>query len=202
VKLLDRWKVLISGISLLPMAGSTLAQAGHLSLADANWQPNDKLQPPVFADTLNAPDTVNIYAAHRSHRSHRSHSSHSSHYSGSGGYSAPRYYSPPATSTRSYSAPSASSSTSSSNSLYQSSGTTSGTSSSTSKRRATNEQKSNLVTRVQTALMVRQYYQGTIDGVMGKATRGALMAFQMDSGLTVNGRMDTPSLNALGIKIP
>jgi His-Xaa-Ser repeat protein HxsA len=55
---------------------------------------------------------------------------------------------------------------------------------------------------VQTALMVRQYYQGSIDGVMGKATRGALMAFQMDSGLTVNGRMDTPSLNALGIKIP
>lgn len=45
MKLLDRWKVLISGISLLPMAGTTLAQAGHLSLADANWQPNDKLQP-------------------------------------------------------------------------------------------------------------------------------------------------------------
>lgn len=199
MKLLDRWKVLISGISLLPMAGTTLAQVGHLSLADANWQPNDKLQPPAFADTLNAPDTVNIYAAHRSHSSH---SSHSSHYSGSGGYSAPRYYNPPATSTRNYSAPSASSSTSRSNSLYQSSGTTSGTSSSTSKSRATNEQKSNLVTRVQTALMVRQYYQGTIDGVMGKATRGALMAFQVDSGLTVNGRMDTPSLNALGIKIP
>jgi His-Xaa-Ser repeat protein HxsA len=105
--------------------------------------------------------------------------------------------------TRSYSAPSSSSSTSNSNSLYQSSGTTTrGTSSSTSKSRATNEQKNNLVTRVQTALMMRQYYQGTIDGVMGKATRGALMAFQMDSGLTVNGRMDTPSLNALGIKIP
>lgn len=45
MKLLDRWKVLISGISLLPMAGTTLAQAGHLSLADANWQPKDKLQP-------------------------------------------------------------------------------------------------------------------------------------------------------------
>jgi His-Xaa-Ser repeat protein HxsA len=60
----------------------------------------------------------------------------------------------------------------------------------------------NLVTRVQTALMVRQYYQGPIDGVMGKATPGALMAFQMDSGLTINGRMDTPSFNALGIKIP
>ena len=65
MKLLDRWKVLISGISLLPMAGTALAHAGHLSLADANWQPNDKLQPPVFADTLNAPNTVNIYAAHR-----------------------------------------------------------------------------------------------------------------------------------------
>lgn len=54
MKLLDRWKILISGITLLPMAGTTLAQAGHTPLADANWQPNDKLQPPVFADTLKA----------------------------------------------------------------------------------------------------------------------------------------------------
>lgn len=79
MKLLDHWKVLISGISLLPMAGTTLAQAGHLSLADANWQPNDKLQPPVFSDTLNARDAVNIYAAHRSHSSHQSHSSQPGH---------------------------------------------------------------------------------------------------------------------------
>ncbi|MBP2261951.1 His-Xaa-Ser repeat protein HxsA [Pseudomonas sp. BP8] len=55
---------------------------------------------------------------------------------------------------------------------------------------------------MQTALTVRKYYQGAIDGLMGKATRGGLMAFQMDSALTVNGRMDTATLNALGIRIP
>lgn len=56
--------------------------------------------------------------------------------------------------------------------------------------------------RVQTALMVRKYYEGVIDGILGKTTRGALMSFQMDSGLQINGRMDTPTLNALGIRIP
>lgn len=201
MKLLDRWKVLISGISLLPVASTTLAQAGHLSLADANWQPNDKLQP-RYSPIRSMRQTPSTSMQHIARTAHRSHSSHSSHYSGSGGYSAPRYYSPPATSTQSYSTPSASSSAPSRNSLYQSSDTTNGATSGTSKSRATNEQKNDLVTRVQTALMVRQYYQGPIDGVMGKATRGALMAFQMDSGLTINGQMDTPSLNALGIKIP
>jgi len=56
--------------------------------------------------------------------------------------------------------------------------------------------------RVQTALTLKQYYHGAIDGVLGKSTRGALMSFQMDTGLTINGRMDTPTLNALGIRIP
>lgn len=56
--------------------------------------------------------------------------------------------------------------------------------------------------RVQTALTVRKYYEGAIDGILGKTTRGALMSFQMDSGLDINGRMDTATLNALGIRIP
>ncbi len=56
--------------------------------------------------------------------------------------------------------------------------------------------------RVQMALMVKQYYNGSIDGVLGNGTRGALMAFQADSNLQNHGRMDTPTLNALGIAIP
>lgn len=52
------------------------------------------------------------------------------------------------------------------------------------------------------ALMVKQYYTGPLDGMMGKQTRGAIMAFLADSGLDINGRADTPTLNALGIAIP
>jgi His-Xaa-Ser repeat protein HxsA len=50
--------------------------------------------------------------------------------------------------------------------------------------------------------MVKQYYTGRLDGVMGKQTRGSLMAFQADSGIEITGRLDTPTLNALGISIP
>jgi len=204
VKLLDRWKILLGGITLLPVAGTAFAQTNSLPLADASWEPRGNGQSPVFADTLNAPDAINMYAAHSSHRSH---SSHSSHYSGSGGYSAPRYYSPPPASTRSYTAPSSTHSSSSgstgsstSNSLYGPSG--SANNPSTTRTRPSEAQKNNLVMRVQTALMVRKYYFGKIDGMMGKGTRGALMSFQMDNALTVNGAMDTQTLNALGIRIP
>jgi len=68
--------------------------------------------------------------------------------------------------------------------------------------RPTQNDLAELVIRVQMALMIKQYYTGSLDGVMGKQTRGALMAFQADSGLEINGRMDTPTLNALGIAIP
>lgn len=50
--------------------------------------------------------------------------------------------------------------------------------------------------------VVKQYYTGPLDGLMGKQTRGAVMAFQADSGIEINGRLDTPTLNALGIPIP
>ena len=59
-----------------------------------------------------------------------------------------------------------------------------------------------MIMRVQMALMVKKYYTGSVDGVMGNGTRGALMAFQMDSGLPVSGKMDTQTLNALGVAIP
>lgn len=59
-----------------------------------------------------------------------------------------------------------------------------------------------LVQRVQLALMVKKYYSGPIDGVLGNITRGSLMALQVDSGISLSGKMDTPTLNVLGIAIP
>jgi His-Xaa-Ser repeat protein HxsA len=59
-----------------------------------------------------------------------------------------------------------------------------------------------LVRRVQLALMIKKYYSGPIDGVLGNSTRGSILAFQADSGIVNSGRMDTPTLNALGIAIP
>lgn len=35
--------------------------------------------------------------------------------------------------------------------------------------------------QVQSALLVRKYYEGTIDSILGKSTRGALMSFQADT---------------------
>ncbi len=46
-----------------------------------------------------------------------------------------------------------------------------------------------VIMRVQMALVVKKYYTGTIDGIMGNGTRSALMTFQMDSGLPVSGKI-------------
>lgn len=205
MKLLDRWKVLIGqSIVLAPMLASPLAEAGQAKLAADDWLHQPNSAPPAFKNTLNASDAVNVYAAHRSHSSH---SSHSSHYSSSGGYSAPRY-SAPATSY--YSAPTPTTN------MYRSS--TPSTTTITTPRPATTRgampvsapvaatpaatDVSMLVRRVQLALMIKKYYSGAIDGVLGNGTRGSIMAFQADAGIANSGRMDTPTLNALGIAIP
>lgn len=204
MKLLDRWKVLIGqSIALAPMLASPVVAAGQAQLAADDWLPQPHAAPPAFKNTLNASDAINVYAAHRSHSSH---SSHSSHYSSSGGYSAPRYSAP---TTSYYSSPAPTTN------LYRS--TTSGTTSVTTPR-TTNPRTavpsstpigtapaadvSMLVRRVQLALMIKKYYSGAIDGVLGNGTRGSIMAFQADSGIVNSGRMDTPTLNALGIAIP
>jgi His-Xaa-Ser repeat protein HxsA len=59
-----------------------------------------------------------------------------------------------------------------------------------------------LVRRVQLALMIKKYYAGPIDGILNNSVRGSLMAFQVDSAIPSSGKMDTPTLNALGIAIP
>jgi His-Xaa-Ser repeat protein HxsA len=59
-----------------------------------------------------------------------------------------------------------------------------------------------MVLRVQMALYIKRYDPGPLDGVLGQKTRTALQAFQRDRGLPETGRMDTETLNALGIALP
>src|SRR5438067_1960685 len=56
-----------------------------------------------------------------------------------------------------------------------------------------------VVAEVQRQLISRGYYQGRIDGSYGRRTAFALRAFQFGSGLPPTGRLDTSTLNALGI---
>lgn len=212
MKLLERWNRLLGQVmTLIPAMSTALAEANPAPQGHPLWREAPSEAPPAFRNTLNGEDALNLYAAHRSHsshsshRSHSSHSSHSSHYSGSGGYSAPRVYSPP---DPAYSTPR-------SEPLYapppspQAAPAPAPAPSPQSREnpsiqwvRPSATDLENLVKRMQMALMVKHYYSGPLDGVLGKGTRDALMAFQMDAGLELTGRMDTPTLNALGIALP
>lgn len=55
------------------------------------------------------------------------------------------------------------------------------------------------VREVQRKLAERGYRPGAPDGVMGRATRGALMEFQRSEHLPVTGRADRQTLAALGV---
>ena len=55
-----------------------------------------------------------------------------------------------------------------------------------------------LVVSVQKALARRGYYRGPIDGIIGKGTRRAILAYRADNGLRVISRIDNELLKALG----
>jgi hypothetical protein len=55
-----------------------------------------------------------------------------------------------------------------------------------------------LPTVVQQQLAKRGYYKGSIDGKFGPASRSALSRFQHQNGLQETGRIDEPTLMALG----
>ncbi len=57
------------------------------------------------------------------------------------------------------------------------------------------------VKKVQTALKNAGYYKSTVDGVWGKRTMCAVMAFQSDNRLTVDGVVGNATLKALGITL-
>lgn len=55
------------------------------------------------------------------------------------------------------------------------------------------------VAAVQQRLGRLGYYHGTVDGVIGPQTRNAIAAFQSRNGMTVDGAIDRPLLNSLGL---
>jgi peptidoglycan hydrolase-like protein with peptidoglycan-binding domain len=55
------------------------------------------------------------------------------------------------------------------------------------------------VAEVQRQLMNRGYYRSRVDGRYGRRTAFAVRAFQFQSGLPPTGRLDTSTLNALGL---
>jgi His-Xaa-Ser repeat protein HxsA len=73
---------------------------------------------------------------------------------------------------------------------------------STVRPKASPETLGNLVLRLQMALSLKGYQPGPLDGVLGAQTRAALQTFQRDQGIPVTGRMETATLDALGIKLP
>ncbi len=55
------------------------------------------------------------------------------------------------------------------------------------------------IASVQQQLISRGYYRSRVDGRYGRRTSFALRAFQLQSGLPPTGRLDTSTLNALGL---
>ncbi|MEN5146559.1 His-Xaa-Ser repeat protein HxsA [Brevundimonas diminuta] len=152
-------------------------------------------------------------AGHGSHRSHRSHSSHRSHYSGSGGYRAPRYtppvYTPPrtpaprTTTPRAvaplYSPPATTYSTPTTTPFVSSGAST--PSDRINGRAFSQSEIRQVVRRVQTALTVRGYDPGGLDGLLGDKTRTALRQYQAANGLPQSGYLDLATLDGLGVTV-
>jgi hypothetical protein len=56
--------------------------------------------------------------------------------------------------------------------------------------------------QVQMVLKEKGFDVGTVDGVLGPRTRNALLAFQRRHGLEVTGKIDQPTMTALGVSNP
>lgn len=57
-----------------------------------------------------------------------------------------------------------------------------------------------MVRRVQSNLQRNGYYtESNVDGIWGKGTESALIAFQRDNNLNASGRLDQPTLQALNV---
>jgi N-acetylmuramoyl-L-alanine amidase len=56
-----------------------------------------------------------------------------------------------------------------------------------------------VVTQIQQVLKNQGFYQGAVDGVFGSKTEAAVKSFQKSYGLTVDGKVGTQTLKAMGI---
>ena len=70
----------------------------------------------------------------------------------------------------------------------------------TSEDKAMSHTSDNKVRSAQMALNDHGYNVGTVDGRWGPNTESAVRSFQAKSGLTENGKLDTATLNALGVE--
>jgi peptidoglycan endopeptidase LytE len=59
-----------------------------------------------------------------------------------------------------------------------------------------------MVRSAQQQLKSSGYYTGKIDGIDGRMTRAAIRKYQADNNLTVTGRLDTDTLQKLGVQQP
>ena len=170
-------------------AATTTVAVGNASTDEdeGGWRRQDSnLDTVVLPNTLNA-TAADLYAAHVSHRSHSSHRSHRS--SGGGSTVTP---SPPVQTVPVPAPPTTTLPATPEVQPRQPS----------TIPKATSQDLSMMVVRVQAALMRRGYYNGDIDGLLAPQTRSAITAFQKDQGLGQTGRMDLDTLSKLGISIP
>jgi len=66
--------------------------------------------------------------------------------------------------------------------------------------RADGEVQRELLMRAQVQLRRYRYYFGDIDGIPGEMTTRAILDFQWDEELPLSGRLDSPTLRALGLR--
>lgn len=172
----------IAGLSL-PVSSPAPASSGD----DFSRQPES---PATLYEAFRQ-DHQYTLAGHRSHSSHRSHGSHRSSSGGGGAYrpSSPPPPPPPPPPRRD---------------LYNSTPPASvlPKESTSPKTLPGNSAKfTEVVMRVQLGLKAYGYYSGAIDGIVGPATRTALMGFQKDFSLPVTGTVTPEVLDALQITI-
>ena len=56
-----------------------------------------------------------------------------------------------------------------------------------------------VIANVQAALQQQGYYRGSVDGLIGPLTRGAIADYQRDHGLYITSAIDQPTLQSLGM---
>lgn len=201
---------------ILPTSAAGLAVAAEAAAKESlGLQPGSTsrlrdIDPVPFSTPmrLNGPDQ---FAGHRSHSSHRSHRSH---YSGSSGtYRSAPSSSPPAASP----APSSPATTppqkvvplpstapkgaASPGTILAAPGAVrSAPSASAAPGGAATDQGLLVAMRAQLELKRLGHYNGTIDGIVGPDTQGALRRFQQSQNLTQSGVLDNATLSKLGIQ--
>jgi len=198
-------------VQLLLGFASPLTLVAHPALATTgSSEDGPKVSiPPIDRDFLIFRDPAErarllLFAGHSSHSSHSSHASHASHSSGSSGgyytaepdYSYPLLSPPPPPQPP---APPAPRSSTPRSFLGSSDNASSDAGASAGRSRLGKDELSEMVTKVQIALIVRGYDPGSVNGVLSPKTKGALSQFQSANHLPATGFMDLPTLRLLDV---